>query len=200
MCSLAISIGKPWRLSAADTPNPLTSNPDSYSRGSNMLRIKIAPIAAASLLAFAGSAQAATKTASFTVSASVAANCFVSAANMNFGAYSGVAALTAASDVTVRCTNGWNYALELSAGSGNYNERKLTGTPSGTLGYNLYTDAAYTTVWGNGTASTSTVTGTGRGLSKDNKHTVHGRLPDSAANQDAPVGTYSDTIVVTVVY
>jgi spore coat protein U-like protein len=190
----------PWRLRAADLSVPLTNNPEFHARGSNMLRTKIAPIAAASLLAIAGSAQAATKTASFTVSASVAANCFVSAANMNFGAYSGVAALTAASDVTVRCTNGWNYALELSTGSGNYAERKLAGTPSGTLGYNLYSDAARTTVWGNGTASTSTVTGTGRGLSKDNKHTVYGLLPDSAANQDAPAGTYSDTIVVTVVY
>jgi spore coat protein U-like protein len=35
---------------------------------------------------------------------------------------------------------------------------------------------------------------------KEITHTVPGQLSNSAANQDAPAGAYSDTITVTVVY
>ena len=44
----------------------------------------IAPLAAGVLLALAGAAQAATKTASFTVNASVGKNCVISAGNLAF--------------------------------------------------------------------------------------------------------------------
>jgi spore coat protein U-like protein len=35
---------------------------------------------------------------------------------------------------------------------------------------------------------------------KEQTHTIFGSLPNSAANQDAPVGSYTDTITVTVEY
>ena len=49
----------------------------------------IAPIAAGVLLAMAGAAQAATKTASFQVSANVGKNCVISATNLNLGTFDG---------------------------------------------------------------------------------------------------------------
>jgi spore coat protein U-like protein len=161
----------------------------------------IATISAAVLLALAGSAQAGQKTTTFNVSASVASNCVVSATNLGFGAYDGSAALTGTSGVTVKCTNGVGYDVKLSAGGGSYATRLLT-DGSNTLEYNLYTSAANTTVWGNGTSSTGTVPWTGTGLSSAGEytHTVYGTLPNNATNQTAPVGSYGDTITVTVDY
>ena len=60
--------------------------------------------------------------------------------------------------------------------------------------------AAYTNIWGDGTPSTSFNAGTGSGMSsaQEKTHTVYGQLPNSTANQDAPVGAYADTITVTI--
>jgi spore coat protein U-like protein len=166
-----------------------------------MRKHSIAPIAAAVLLAFAGSAEAASKTTSFNVSASVAANCLVSATNLGFGSYTGVAALNGSSDVKVRCTNGSGYTLKLSAGNGSYATRLLK-NGSNSLQYNLFTDGAYTSIWGDGTSSTAVVTGTGAGmaLASEITHPVYGQLPDNTTNEAAPVGSYNDSITVTVEY
>jgi spore coat protein U-like protein len=95
--------------------------------------------------------------------------------------------------LTVRCNPGQAYALSLSTGSGTYASRKLVNGPY-LLSYNLYTDAARTTIWGDGTAGTSTVSGN----AKNATHTVYGRIP---ARQNARMGSgYTDTIVVTVTY
>jgi spore coat protein U-like protein len=167
-----------------------------------MRKHSIAPIAAGILLALAGSAHAASKTTTFTVSATVAANCLVSASNLNFGSFDGTADVTATSDIDVRCTTGSPYTLKLDAGNGTFGQRLLSAGGSETLQYNLFSDAALTAVWGDGTASTSTVSGFGNGLgvSKQITHTVYGEVPASASNQDVPEGTYTDTITVTVEY
>jgi len=49
---------------------------------------------------------------------------------------------------------------------------------------------------------TDTVAGTGNGMGVPQAitHTVYGQLLDSAFNQDAAVGSYADTITVTVTY
>jgi spore coat protein U-like protein len=167
-----------------------------------MRKHAIVPISAGILLAVAGVAQAATKTATFGVSATVNPNCFVSATNMSFGAYTGIADVDATSDVSVRCSKNAAYALSLSAGTtagASYSPRLLTdGTD--TLQYNLYTTAARNAVWGDGTNSSSTVGGTGTGLGNTLTHTVYGRVFDNATNQGAGVGSYSDSITVTVTY
>jgi spore coat protein U-like protein len=162
----------------------------------------VAPIAAGILLAAAGSAAAATKTTTFTVNAAVAGNCNITAApNLDFGNYDGSAVLTTSGDIKVRCSNGTPYSVKLSAGGGTYAQRLLAkGTDK--LQYNLFTDAAYANVWGDGTSSTVFNTGTGSGLSlaQEKTHTVYGQLPNSTTNQDAPVGAYADTITVTITY
>lgn len=166
-----------------------------------MRNYAIAPIAAGVLLAVAGSADAATRTSSFQVTASVASNCLITSTNLGFGSYDGSAALTGSSDVKVRCSNGTIYTVSLSAGSGSFATRTMkNGTNN--LEYNLYTTAGLTAVWGDGTASTATRGGTGTGLSaaREQTLTVFGSLPNNTANQDAPAGAYTDTITATVTY
>ena len=61
------------------------------------------------------------------------------------------------------------------------------------MNYQLYSDAARTTVWG--TTGGDLVNATGTGVQVD--HTVYGRV---AASQNVAVGSYTDTVNVTVTY
>jgi spore coat protein U-like protein len=161
----------------------------------------VAPIAAGVLLALAGAAQAATKTASFTVSASVGKNCTISAANLALGEFVGDNNLTAQSDITVRCTNGTAYSIALDDGvTGSYAGRRMVGPGGNFLVYNLYTDGTYGAVWGDDTGTTDVVGGSGTGMANALTETVYGRLlaVDNTAAVEA--GAYSDTIVATITY
>jgi spore coat protein U-like protein len=91
-----------------------------------------------------------------------------------------------------------NVAAAASPGaSNNYAGRTLrNGTNS--LVYNLYTNAARTQIWGNGTDSSLRVTQSFAGLLLvDRTIPVYGRIP---ARQNVRAGAYSDTIIVTVTY
>jgi spore coat protein U-like protein len=143
-------------------------------------------------------------TNSVTPSASVVASCSVpTTATLNFGNYSAVA--SAANDATttfaVRCTNTTPFTVSLNVGIGlsaTFATRYMTRSSGGNkLAYSLYTNAARTTIWGNGTSGNSTVAGTGTGLNTDVTFTVYGRIP---ASQNVPTGTYTDTITITVTY
>jgi spore coat protein U domain-containing protein, fimbrial subunit CupE1/2/3/6 len=150
--------------------------------------------------AAASSVHAATDTTTFTVTASVLDACDVQATNHAFGPYSPAAstALDATSNVSVYCTVGTPYtlALNIGTGGGTFAARKMT-SGANELVYNLYTTAARTTVWGDGTGSTSTVGGTGGGLLTAFTHTVYGRID---VNQDVGPGSYSSTVTVTLTF
>ena len=147
----------------------------------------------------AGPAGAQTATGSFTVQIQITAECLInSATTLDFGA-SGVlsSAKTGTSVITVQCTNGTTYNVGLNAGLGTgatVASRRMTGPASATVTYSLYTDATHTTVWGE-TIGTDTVAGTGTGAAQ--AYTVYGQVP---AQSTPAVGTYSDTITVTVTY
>ena len=157
---------------------------------------------AGALLVASGTAGAATKTTTFGVSAVVNPNCLVSAQPLAFGGYDGTAAKTGTSDISVRCSSGTTFAVGLSTGGGTFAQRLLSGSGANKLQYNLFTSAAATTIWGDGTLSTGTMPGTGAGMAAANTQTltVYGQLPDNAFNQGAPSGNYNDTITVTVTY
>jgi spore coat protein U-like protein len=161
----------------------------------------VAPIAAGVLLALADAAQAATKTASFTVSATVGKNCTISAANLALGEFVGDNNLTAQSDITVRCTAGTVYSIALDDGvTGSYAGRRMVGPGGNFLVYNLYTDNTYGAVWGDDTGTTDVVGGSGTGMANALTETVYGRLlaADNVAAVEA--GAYNDTIVATITY
>jgi spore coat protein U-like protein len=129
--------------------------------------------------------------------AAARAACTVSATPVAFGAYSPFSGTPTDSTgtATVRCTPAANVVVALSTGgSGTFSPRQMSSGPS-RLGYQLYSNAARTTVWGNGTGGTVTVaarvTGAGRNF------TAFGRIP---ALQGVAPGAYVDTITVTVTF
>jgi len=145
-------------------------------------------------------AEAATASNTFTVQAVINSSCNVSATTLNFGTYdpTSATALSGTSTLSVFCTAGTPYAAALNVGSGGGSFVTRTIANGGNLlNYNLFRDAAHSQVWGDGSGSTFTVSGTGSGLLTANNLTVYGEIPVA---QDKPPGTYTSTITVTVAY
>jgi spore coat protein U-like protein len=120
--------------------------------------------------------------------------CTVSAVGINFGSYDPFFPqnLDSTGSVEVSCDVTTTYSIALSPGRGTYTSRAMS-NGSHELLYNLYTNVAHATLWGDGTAGTATVDASGM----DNEHTVYGSIP---ARQNALLGNYSDTIVVTLTF
>jgi spore coat protein U-like protein len=131
------------------------------------------------------------------VAATVVAVCTVSAGALTFADYSGAAAAGQA-DLTVNCSKDAPYTIGLGAGTGtgaSTTARILNGSFVGsTMTYGLYQDAAYTTPWGD-TVDTDTLASNGTGLAQT--FPVYGQI---TAGQNVSVGTYSDTVAVTINY
>ncbi len=132
---------------------------------------------------------------------SVQGACTVSTTGVNFGAYSPLGSINMDSTgtITVACTVYSNVQLTIgsSINSGGFNPRKMKqAAGSDLLNYNIYTTSSYTTIWGDGTSGTSTLSQYVRKQSPWNA-TVYGRIP---AAQDVYVGTYGESLVVTINY
>lgn len=145
-----------------------------------------------------GAAQAATATTTFPVTATVIKACVVSATQLAFGNYDPTAAAPtdATSTLSVLCTVGTSYTVGLTQGTASgatVTTRKMS-NGTNLLNYALYQETGRTTNWGN-TAGTDTVAATAP--VGTNTITVYGRI---AAGQNVPIGSYSDTITVNVVY
>jgi spore coat protein U-like protein len=124
------------------------------------------------------------------------AACTITTTSVAFGTYD---VFTATNDdangtVQISCTPRENIQVTLSRGSSaTFNPRTLR---SGTniLNYNLFRNAARTQIWGDGTGGTSVFNGNNI---RNRTLTIYGRVP---ALQDAAVGSYTDTIVATVIF
>lgn len=141
---------------------------------------------------------AATATSTMAVSATVLTACSVAASPLTFGSYDVAgAAVNVSSTVEVTCTGGSSYTIALGVGGGSgatFASRKMS-FGRGTLSYSIYTDAARTVVWGDGTGGSNTVSGTGS-LSMVT-HTAYGSIP---AGQSTNAGVYTDSVSVTLNY
>lgn len=128
----------------------------------------------------------------------------VTATPVAFGLYSpgSPSPTNANGTVTVACTvvagnTLPSFTAALDAGiAGSFAPRQMdfAGTR---LNYNLYTDAAHTIVWGDGTGGTSTQSYDASGAQGQVNFTVYGQMP---AGQYVAPGSYADTITVTVSY
>lgn len=88
-----------------------------------------------------------------------------------------------------------NIRITLSTGSsGTFTPRALA-NGSDQLAYNLYEDAALTSIWGDGTGGSNFYFIKNPHPQKPVSLTIYGRIPPL---QDVAVGTYSDTVIVTV--
>lgn len=127
--------------------------------------------------------------------------CTVSAVGVNFGTYNplSLTAATATGTVNVTCTLGLfsSWTVTLSTGDSNSFAQRVLENGAASLGYNLYTSAAYSSVWGDGTGGTGVQSGTQTLGTTNVTYTVYGRIP---ARQDVAAGSYLDTITVTVSY
>jgi spore coat protein U-like protein len=118
----------------------------------------------------------------------------VGASGIAFGGYDPFVApnVDSVGNISVTCDVATTYSIALSPGSGSYDSRVMTSGIHELL-YNLYIDATLTTVWGDGTGHSATVGAT----QSTAHHIVYGRIP---AGQNAHVGVYSDTIVITLTF
>jgi len=133
----------------------------------------------------------------------VSAVCTVSTAPADFGTYNVL--LAGAHDIVSSITVGCNetpppdvtISIGPSPNSGSFDPRqmKLSGG-SEYIDYNLYIDSGRTQIWGDGTGSTFTLTDKVF-KKRDWVPTVYGRIPPE---QDVSVGTYNESLTVTIVW
>ncbi len=146
--------------------------------------------------AFAGTASTSNTN---NITASVAAKCTIANFTSALGAYDPFAAapLDQTATVSINCTKGTTGVVSLDLGanaSGAIRRMKDTLGSANFLTYEIYSDAARTTVWN----AVSTVS-LGPSVSKNTAMTAtaYGRV---AAGQDASVLSYQDTLVATVTF
>jgi spore coat protein U-like protein len=163
---------------------------------------------AASVLAFvlvfaptsASAASTGSTTATFQVTATVTNMCTVTTQTLAFGNYNFTTASpanAANANILLTCTSGDSYTVALNAGSytgATVNTRQMA-NGGNALGYQLYKDSGHTTVWGDGTLSSVTVSGTGTGAQQSLP--VYGVI---TTGQIVPAGNYTDTITATITY
>jgi spore coat protein U-like protein len=131
-------------------------------------------------------------------------DCTVSTTPVTFGNYDifSTHPLDTAGTVTVNCTSDVvkaNLTLGQSATSGSFNPRQMKRS-GGTdlLNYNIFTDVARTTIFGNGTGGTAEIglkRPTGKPQPWNQIINIYGRIP---TGQDISVGTYSDILTLTL--
>jgi spore coat protein U-like protein len=132
----------------------------------------------------------------FTVSATVPNRCLISGSALAFGAVTSLAAaVNAATNLSVTCSNALPYNIGLGAGLNSTGPTARRMAAAGNfVSYQLFRDAARTLAWG-GTIGSNTFSGTGTGAAVSVP--VYGRVPVQAT---PPPATYSDTVVITVTY
>ena len=137
----------------------------------------------------------------------VDAACSVTATGVAFGTYVPSAASNSTGTVTVSCSAtlgllfNWTIALNAGVNSGGSFSNRRMASGNSYLSYQLYTDSGHTTVWGDGTSGTATVSGncliSFLGIPCSGSATVYGQIP---ALQNPSPGAYTDTITVTITY
>jgi len=142
---------------------------------------------------------------SLSLSATVKTNCTVNSPTLTFSAVDPTAGVdsTGSAVLSVICTKSTTLA-DIKLGPGMHQlaggSRQLN-SGSNNVAYGLFTDAAYTTSWGD-----SATTGIGNMLNAGfsafssvatpQTFTVYGRV--LAAGEDVPAGTYTDSVAITV--
>lgn len=159
-------------------------------------------VAGAIALTLGGMSSTQAATDDLDVSATVVANCTITANALNLGNYDPVAAnaaaaATASTTLSVACTSGAAATVTLgqgdnaAGGSTDANPARRLSDGTNFLNYELFTDVGLADEWGNTTGTGVAHTGTGSATSLN----VYGSI---AAAQNVPAGTYTDTVVATI--
>lgn len=131
--------------------------------------------------------------------------CFVTATDVAFGAYDGLAQtiVDSTGDIEVSCGTDTigdviSYEIELSGANKGSSPRELSGHGKNELYYNLYTDPSRTLIWGDGKGSTVMVADSYTFTvlcCVTRNYTLYGRID---AGQNVEPGLFSDAITVKV--
>jgi len=136
-----------------------------------------------------------------TITAIVSAECTVSATSVNFGAYDPVAVnaatpLDSTGTVNVYCTAGTLATVSLDLGTHfTGSTRRMLSGAANFLNYEVYKDAARSVVWNS--VNTDSGTSASKTTAINGGFIAYGRIP---SGQDVTMGSYNDTLLVTVNY
>jgi spore coat protein U-like protein len=150
----------------------------------------------------------------FHLDRTAAAGCTISSSGLAFGAYQPLtfpgrlasSAVTSNATISVACSGivtGGQYTITLGpslAGSGDRISTRAMSNPAGgpDMLFNVYLDPAFTTVWGDGMAAGTVVSGTLPPGDSNQQHTVYGRIP---GGQNALwAGQFSGPLTMTINY
>lgn len=157
-----------------------------------------------------------TTSGNFEASATLNSSCAVSVTNMDFSTINPLINNTVTGTLTLLCNGGFTN-IQLSTGNSNdFNMREMNGQANGDkLKYNIYTDAAYTKIIGDGTNGTSRpLTGFSGGRAVTNGLSSGRDIYTGIANRSIDLyffgkvdagqyvkpDTYTDNITVTITY
>ena len=98
--------------------------------------------------------------------------------------------------MTYRCTgNAGAISITLSRGASTTFSPRTLISGGNTLTYNLFTDAARITIWGDGTGGTQTYSTSNPPNGQNIVVTIFGSI---TAGQDVPAGSYADTVTAII--
>lgn len=139
----------------------------------------------------------------WTAEARATSGCTISSVvGVAFGAYNPFDAspLDSAGSVSFSCSGvgpSDTIVIQLGRGSSSSFSPRTLRSGGETLGYNLFLDASRLSVWGDGSGGTSQYGPVTPPESSTTTVNIFGRI---SAGQNIPVGFYSDTLVVTLLY
>ena len=170
------------------------------------IKSSIAAATALGIVAVSMPAYAGTGTASMTVSSNIDVCCVISTTNIEFDVYDPIDAhsdadLTATGGISSTCTTGSGGNIKIGQGlhasSGSTDAvpaRRMVHATDNTkfLEYNVFSDDSFVTKWENATGVAYTGSGIAQPL------VVYGSI--GMGQTDAIIGSYTDTLVVTINY
>jgi spore coat protein U-like protein len=125
-------------------------------------------------------------------------NCTIATTPVAFGDYNVLSPTpkTTTGTVTYQCTLGASLVVTLGRGSSATFDPRTMKNGAETLNYNLYRDATYQTIWGDGTGGTQSYSAL-MTLLLPVTVTVYGRVP---AGQNVAAGGYTDSVLATIIF
>ena len=137
-------------------------------------------------------------------------SCSVSTTGITFGVYDPASATDKTNNsgtVTITCSTtsrptGTTATITLSKGNGTFAQRVMK-SGTNTLNYNVYTDSAYSVIWGDAGMGSGTSNNSWAGTfdnfsTVSTPFTLYGKIP--ALQYNVVPGSYSDSLTVTVTY
>lgn len=140
---------------------------------------------------------ASTSTATLTVQAQVLGECSATNATLDFSTYDPLSSgnLDQSTTIAVTCTKGTTASIGLDLGSHASGSTRQMSNGTDAIAYELYSDAGRSTVWGNSAATDVDLAAAPSNSART--VTIYGR---AAGSQNVGVGSYSDSVTITLTF